>query len=192
MPAGGIAFPVEVTVTGQGFRPGVTVTIGSQPAGVVSATTTEIHATIPGEAAGTVNVTVANSDGTSASLPTAFTYTTGPVVYSISPQTGSATQPTVVTITGGNLANDSTVTVGGLAAPIQYFFSATSLEAQVPPNPALDASGKASGAVTVTNSDGQSFTLPDAFTWTRSPSPSATSPAPVSSNGKRVSHQPGS
>ena len=192
MPPGGIAFPVEVTITGLGFRPGVTVTIGSRNAGVVSASATEIHVTIPGEPAGTVNVTVANSDGTSAALPKAFTYTTGPVVYSISPQTGSATQPTVVTITGGNLTIDSTVTVGGLAAPIQYFLSATSLEARVPANPALDASGETSGAVTVTNSDGQTFTLPNAFTWTRAPSPSATSPAPVSSNDKRASYQPGS
>jgi hypothetical protein len=192
MPSGGIAFPVEVTVTGQGFRPGVTVMIGSRNASVVFSSATEIHATIPGEPAGTVNVTVANSDGTSATLPKAFTYTTGPVVYSISPQTGSVAAPTVVTITGGNLTVDSTVTVGGLAAPIQYFFSATSLEAQVPANSSVGAGGGTSGAVTVTNSDGQTFTLPNAFTWTRSPSPSATSPAPVSSYDKRVRYQPGS
>ena len=197
MPPGGIAFPVEVTITGQGFRPGVTVMIGSRNAGVVSTSATEIHATIPGETAGAVDVIVANPDGTSAVLPGAFTYTTGPVVYSISPQTGSAAAPAVVTITGGNLRNDSTVTVGGLAAPIQYFFSATSLEAQVPANPQVAPGGKISGAVTVSNSDGQTFTLPNAFTWSDSPKPSATpaptpSPAPTSNNQAAADSRGGS
>jgi hypothetical protein len=185
MPAGGIAFPIEVTITGQNFRAGVTVRIGSQPAGIVSLTATEIHATIPGAPVGTVDVSVTNLDGTSATLAKAFTYTTGPVVYSISPQTGSADQPTAVTIIGGNLSRDSAVTVGGLAAPIQFFLSSSSLEAKVPAKTALPPGGKTSGAVTVTNSDGQSFTLPNAFTWSDSPKPSpapTSSPSPTSSN----------
>jgi IPT/TIG domain-containing protein len=197
MPAGGIAFPVEVTITGQNFRPGVTVMIGPTGAGIVSATATEIHATIPGEPAGAVDVVVANPDGTSITLPKAFTYTTGPVVYGVSPQTGNAAEPTVVMITGGNFASDSTITVGGLATPILFLFSATSLEAQVPANPAVDAGGKISGAVTVTNSDGQSFTLPNAFTWsdarTPSPAPSRTpSAAPTSSNQAAANSRGGS
>jgi hypothetical protein len=197
MPPGGIAFPVEVTITGQGFRPGVAVMIGTAAAGIVSSTSTEIRATIPGEPAGAVDVVVANPDGTSATLPKAFAYTTGPVVYSVAPQTGSATGPTVVTITGGNLASDSTVSVGGLAAPIQFLFSATSLEAQVPANPQVAPGGTISGAVTVTNSDGQSFTLPNAFTWSdaRSPSPAPSptpSSAPTSNNQAAANSRRGS
>jgi large repetitive protein len=132
-----------------------------------------------------MDVTVANPDGTAATLPKAFTYTTGPVIYGISPQTGSATEPTVVTITGGNFSSDSAVTIGGLAAPVQFFFSSASLEAQVPANSGVPQGGKTSQAVTVTNSDGQSFTLPNAFTWSDSQKPSAapkSSPAPTSNN----------
>ncbi len=197
MTPGGIAFPIEVTITGQNFLPGVAVTIGSQAAGIVSASATQIRATIPGRPAGMVDVTVANPDGTSTTLPKAFTFTTGPVIYAISPQTGSATAPTVVTIRGGNLASDSAVTVGGLAAPIRFFLSSASLEAQVPPNTAVTPGGKVSGAVTVTNSDGQSFTLPNAFTWSDSakPSPSGapnSSPAPTSSNKSAADSRGGS
>jgi IPT/TIG domain len=120
--AGGIAFPAEVTLSGQNFRPGATVNIGSHAAGVISVSAMEIRATAPGGPAGTVDVTVTNPDGTSATLSKAFTYTTGPVVYGISPQSGSSAQPT--------------------------------------------------------------FTLPDAFTWTREPSATpAAPPAPVSNNG---------
>jgi hypothetical protein len=180
---GEIAFPAEVKVTGENFLPGATVQIGSQNAGIVSVSATEIHALAPGEAVGTVDVTVTNPSGTSATLSKAFAYTTGPLVYGISPQTGNATEETVIVITGGNLANDSTVTVGGKAAPIQFYFSRASLRAQVPANTEVASGGKTVGAVTVTNSDGQSFTLPDAFTWTREPSATpGAAPVPVSDN----------
>jgi large repetitive protein len=182
--SGEIAFPAEVKITGQNFRPGATVKIGSQAAGVVSVSATEIRATAPGEPAGTMDVTVTNPDGTSATLSKAFTYTTGPIVYEISPRTGTAAEPTVITITGGNLASDSSVTVGGQATPIQFFFSRASLRALVPMNTAVAPGGKTLGAVTVTNPDGQSFTLSNAFTWTWEPSATpATPPAPVSNNG---------
>jgi IPT/TIG domain-containing protein len=197
MTPGGLAFPIEVTITGENFLPGVTVTIGEQAAGIVDASATEIHATVLGQPAGAVDVTIANPDAISTTIPKAFTFTTGPVVYGISPQTGSATEPTVVTITGGNLASDSAVMVGGLAAPIRFFFSSASLEAQVPTNTAVTPHGKVSGAVTVTNSDGQTFTLPNAFTWSDSakPSPSAapnSSPAPTLSNKSAADSHGGS
>jgi len=181
IPAGGISFPTEVTVTGQGFKPGAQVTIGSLPASIVSVAPTEIHITAPGQPAGTMDVTVTNLDGSSATQPKFFTYTTGPIIYAISPQAGSPSATTAVHITGGNFHSDSVVTFGGLQAQIQYFFSATSLDVEVPANA---AGGKTPVSVTVKNPDGQTFTLPSAFTWTGSPSaPSISSPSPTSQKG---------
>lgn len=192
VPAGGIAFPTEVVITGQNFRNGASVKIGTQDAGIVSVAPTQIHATVPGEAAGVMDLTVTNPEGNSATLPKAFTYTTGPVVYSVAPQTGSSSAPSVVTMTGGNLSGDSKVTVGGLPATVQFFLSSTALEVQVPANPSVAAGGKISGAVVVTNADGQSFSLQNGFTWTGAPQPAPnvhptatpdpSAPSPTSTN----------
>jgi hypothetical protein len=176
---GAIAFPPEITITGQGFRPGAQVKIGSQAVGVLSVAPTEIHATAGGQAAGIVDVTVTNPDGSSATQSKSFTYTTGPFIYAISPQMGDAAMPTLVQITGGNFANDSEITFGELAAPIQFLFSSASVQVQVPANSATSRE-KTSVAVAVKNSDGQTFTLPGAFTWIASgPVPSIT-PEPTS------------
>ena len=184
---GTIAFPPEVTITGQGFRPGAQVMVGSQTAAIVSVKPTEIHVTLGGQTAGVVDVAVTNPDGSSASQPKAFTYTTGPFIYGISPQTGNAAAPTVVDITGGNFSNDSVVTFGELAAPIQFFFSASSIEVQAPANSTVGANGRTPVAVTVKNSDGQTFTLPNAFTWTSSqPAPAISSPEPSPSSKEGV------
>ena len=181
---GDIAFPPEVTITGQGFRPGAQVMVGTQAATIVSVKPTEIHVTLAGQPVGVVDITVTNVDGTSASQPKAFTYTTGPFIYGVSPQMGDAATPTVVDIIGGNFSNDSVVTFGGLAAPIQFLFSTSSIEVQVPANGAAGANGRTPVAVTMKNSDGQSFTLPNAFTWaTSQAAPANSSPAPTSKKG---------
>ena len=82
----GVGFPVELTVTGKNFRPGASVKFGTWDGGVVSVSDTRILVTTPGESAGTVDVTVVNPDGTSATLLKGFTYTTGPIVYTLSPK----------------------------------------------------------------------------------------------------------
>jgi hypothetical protein len=181
---GGIAFPTPATVTGSNFRPGATVKIGAEFALTVSVSPTKIEVSVPGQAAGTVDVTVTNTDGTSVTLPKGFTYSSGPIVYGLLPATGNAAMPTVVTVSGGNLQGDSAITVGGKPAPIQFFFSSGSLQAEVPPNTNVPADGKTSGAVVVTNADGQSFTLPNGFTWTSQQEPAA---APVSRTNERTS-----
>lgn len=183
---GGIEFPPEVTITGMGFQPGAQVIVGSQTAAILSVTPTEIRVTVAGQPAGVVDLTVTNSDGSSATQPNAFTYTTGPFLYGISPQTGNAAAPTIVDLTGGNFSNDSVVTFGGLVAPIQFFFSSSSMEVQVPANASVTGD-KSVVAVTLKNSDGQAFTLPNAFTWTTSQAaPAISSPPPSPTSLKSV------
>lgn len=184
--AGGIELPAEVTIMGQGFRPGAQVIVGSQTAAILSITPTEIHVTVAGQAAGVVDVRVTNLDGSAATQFKSFTYTTGPFIYGISPQTGNTATATIVDLTGGNFSSDSVITFGGLAAPIQFFFSTSSIEVQVPAN-ATAAGDTSVVAVTVKNSDGQTFTLPNAFTWTNSQAvPSISSPAPSPTSLKSI------
>ena len=166
-PAGSLVAPREVIITGENFQPGAAVKVGDRFSGVVSVSPTQIQATVLGEPAGIVDVIVSNPDGSTATLPKGFTFTTGPIVYGISPQTGTAAGATAVTISGGNLQPDSKILVGGQPAAIQQYFSSLLLTAQVPANAAAaSANDPVSADVTITNPDGQSFTLPKAFTWT--------------------------
>jgi hypothetical protein len=185
-PAGGISTPMAVTFTGENFQPGATVKVGDRFSGVVSVSSTQIQATVSGESAGIVDVTISNPDGSSATLPKGFTFTTGPIIYDVSPPSGTAADATVVTISGGNLQRDSKIVVGGRPATIEDYFSPLSLTAAVPANAAA-ANDPVSADVTITNADGHSFTLPKAFTWSGRPAapgassgaaPRATSPSP--------------
>ena len=65
----------SVTLTGQNFASGATVTFGGTAAtSVVVVSTTQITAKTPPHAKGSVNVVVTNSDGQSATLASGFTY----------------------------------------------------------------------------------------------------------------------
>jgi IPT/TIG domain len=65
----------SVTLTGQNFASGATVTFGGTAAtSVVVVSTTQMTAKTPPRAKGSVNVVVTNSDGQSATLATGFTY----------------------------------------------------------------------------------------------------------------------
>jgi hypothetical protein len=64
-----------VTIKGTGFQSGATVTFGGNAATKVTiVSTTSITASTPPHATGTVNVTVTNPNGQSATLLNAFTY----------------------------------------------------------------------------------------------------------------------
>jgi len=69
----------SVTINGSGFANGATVMIGGVPATNVNvASSTTITAVTPAHAAGTVSVTVTNTNGLSATLPNGFTYQAPP------------------------------------------------------------------------------------------------------------------
>ncbi|HKT69833.1 MAG TPA: IPT/TIG domain-containing protein, partial [Terriglobales bacterium] len=96
-----------------------------------------------------------------------------PTVSSVSPSSGSTNGGTGVTITGTNFSAGATVTFGGTTASNVNLVSGTSITATTPAH--------AAGAVTVTvtNTDGQSGTLPNAFTYV-SPTPTVSSVSPNS------------
>src|SRR5215469_11915990 len=152
--AGGTA----VTITGANFASGATVTFGGAAASnVVVVSSTTITATTPAGNAGAVTVTV-TVNGQSGSLPNGFTYTSSPIVNSVSPNSGPTAGGTAVTITGANFASGATVTFGGAAASNVVVVSSTTITATTP-------AGNA-GAVTVTVTvNGQSGSLTNGFTY---------------------------
>ncbi|MSQ30578.1 MAG: hypothetical protein EXR64_00900 [Dehalococcoidia bacterium] len=165
LPQGGTA----LTITGSGFVPGATVTVGGATAtGVTVVSPTQITATTPAGPAGAAHVLVINPGGAISGLANAFSYSTtapatpvsGPIaLISLSPATGPLTGGTSISIGGSGFVNGATVTVGGTVATAGVV-SPTQIVALTPP------SGTASSvAVTVTNPGGVSATMPGAFTY---------------------------
>jgi hypothetical protein len=152
-----------VTISGTNFVSGARVTFGGTAAtNVVVVSSTSITATTPAQAAGAVNVVVTNSNGQSGTLTDGYTYTASPAPTSISPTSGTTSGGTSVTISGTNFASGATVTFGGTAATNVVVVSSTSITATTPAH--------AAGAVNVvvTNSNGQSGTLTNGYSYTSS------------------------
>src|SRR5581483_2956122 len=113
--AGPVAGGNAVTITGAGFGPDTTVTIGGVPLGnpTVSGATT-ITGTLPpapGGVPAAVDVIATSSSGT-ATLARAFQY--GTVISSVVPSHGPAAGGTFVTIRGGGFLAGTTVLVAGV------------------------------------------------------------------------------
>jgi lysophospholipase L1-like esterase len=126
---GGTPGGTPVTVTGANFAQGATVRIGGVAAtNVVVVNATTLRAVTGPRAAGAADVTV-TSNGVPATLPGAFTYLVPPVVSSVSPNSGSTSGGTVVTITGANFAAGAVVRVGGVAASSVSVVNATTITA---------------------------------------------------------------
>lgn len=136
---------------------------GTSATNVTVTNSTTMTAVTPAHAAGAVNVVVTNPDGQSGTKASGFTYTTpqppAPTVTGVSPNTGPGAGGTSVTISGTNFVSGATVSFGGVAASNVNVTSGTSISAVTPAH--------AAGAVTVTvtNPDGQSGSLTNAFTY---------------------------
>jgi hypothetical protein len=149
-----------VTITGKGFQAGAAVAFGgTKSTAVTVGSSTQVNAMSPPGSSGTVAITVTNPDSQSASLPSAFTYSSGPSLTSISPNTGPVTGGTTVTILGSGFQSGAKVTFGGIAASSVTLVSSTQIQAVSPVSPA--------GTVTiaVTNPDSQSGTLDSSFNY---------------------------
>jgi hypothetical protein len=170
-----------VSITGTGFLAGATVTVGGTAAtGVTVVNSTSITATTPAHVVGPVNVIVTNSDTQSGTLTQGFTYTAisnpPPTLTGISPASGTAAGGTAVTITGAGFIAGATVSLGGTPATGVTVVNGTSITATTPAH----AAGTVN--VIVTNSDTQSGTLTQGFTYTAvsNPPPTLTGISPAS------------
>ena len=162
--SGPIGGGTVVTISGTGFLSNPGVKFGGVSATNVSATATSITGTAPGHAAGKVDVVVTNSDGQSATLTQAFTYSLpAPTISSVSPNSGPTTGGTPVTIIGTSFQTGATVTFGALPATNVVVVSATSITANTPLGPATQ---QLAVDVSVTNPDSTKATATGGFTYT--------------------------
>jgi hypothetical protein len=156
--AGGAA----VSITGAGFLGGATVKLGGTAAtGVTVVNSTTISATTPAHIAGAVSVIVTNTDSQSGTLAGGYTYTNpAPSVVSVAPNSGTANGGTALTITGTGILAGATVKLGGTAATGVTVVNSTTITATTP----VHTTGAVN--VVVTNTDAQSGTLTNGYTYT--------------------------
>jgi hypothetical protein len=175
--SGSTAGGTSVTITGTNLTGATAVDFGTTAAtGFTVDSDTQITATSPAHAAGTVHVTVTTPAGTSATSPAdEFTFVTpAPAVTSVSPASGSTAGGTSVTITGTNLTGATAVDFGTTAATGFTVDSETQITATSP------AHAAGTVHVTVTTPGGTSATSPaDEFTFV-TPAPVVTSVLPSS------------
>jgi hypothetical protein len=163
-PSGSTAGGTPVTISGTGFTAPATVKIrGVAATSVVVVNGTTITAVTPAGTAGLADASVViGSQG--ATLVGAYTYTTGPSVSAIAPNSGSTLGGAAVTVTGANFVNGATVSIGGVAATGVSFVNATTLMATT----GAHATGTVS--VVVRNPDAQTGTLANAYFYAPPPS----------------------
>lgn len=165
-PTGGLVTGgANVTVTGTGFASGATVRFGvTNATNVVFLNSTQLIATTPAAAAGTVSVTVTNPNGANQTIPNSFTFGVigagGPTITNASPNTGSTAGGTTITIIGTGFTGGSTVLFGGAASPSVTFHAGGSQMFVVTP-----ANNPGPATITIINSSGGASTLPGGFTY---------------------------
>jgi hypothetical protein len=168
-----------VTILGSHFTAVTAVAFGSIAAGSFTfVSDTSVLATSPAESAGTVDVTVTTTAGTSqTSSADRFTFTspTAPQVTSVSPTSGGTAGGTAVTITGVNLTGATSVSFGSVAATSFTVNSDTQIVAVSPPEDVGTVD------ITVTTPAGTSgLNSGDRFTYTNPLAPVVTSVSPNS------------
>lgn len=177
--AGPLSGGTAITITGTNFVGTPTVSIGGVACtNVVLVNSTTITCNVPARAtAATVDVVVTTTNGSSATTGTAndFTYTSGPIVTAISPNTGPASGVTTVTITGSNFTASGLVVRFGTVQATATFIDANTIIAVAP------AQSAGVVDVTVQTPGGTSpNTAADDFTYTGVSVPVVTSLAPTS------------
>lgn len=146
-----------VVLTGTGFGPGATVTIGGVAAvGCSTNSSTMITCLTPASSVGAKTVVVSFAGG-SATLTNGFTYQALGIT-AISPAIGSFAGGTVVTVTGTGFAPGTWAAIGGAAATACVVNSSTSLTCVTGPN-------SVGVKNVVVGLDQSSVTLSNAFTY---------------------------
>ncbi len=179
--AGVVGGGTVVTVTGTSLGGATAVNFGASVVAITSAninaTGTVITVNSPAHAAGTVDVTVTNAVGTSATS-SADLFTFGlPVVNAVSPAAGTTAGGTAVTVTGTGFGGATAVNFG---ASVVAITSATinSLGTVITVNAPAHAAGTVD--VTVTNAVGTSLTNPPSDQYTYEGQPTITGLSPSS------------
>jgi hypothetical protein len=170
--SGHIGGSKNLTLSGSNFAyaPSVpTITIGGQKAVNVTplAGGSALSFDVPAHAAGAVNVTVTNPSAKSATLSAGYTYSAAPSITYQSDASGHIGGTENLLLMGKNFSQNSglpTVTFGGVAGTNVSVYSGGSALFVDPP---AHAAGTVS--IKLINSDGQSVTLANAYTYSATP-----------------------
>jgi IPT/TIG domain-containing protein len=166
----GVLAGSAVTIAGAGFRPGATVTLDGTAAVARVNSGAIIFANTPPHAAGTVDLVVTNPDGERATLAGGYTYSVSPptpppppsAVTAVSPNAGSTGGGDYLTITGNGFRGGRSVivTLDGTVMAVAFANDTTiRLGRETPAHVAGPVD------VVVTNPDGETLTLPGAYTY---------------------------
>ena len=136
--AGTSAGGTGVTIDGANLGSATSVTVGGNPATVLSDSATQIIVLTPPGTPGPADVVVTTPDGTATDTG-GFTYVGFPILVSVSPSTGPTSGGTEITISGSNLSRVNAVSFGyqlSSAVPASSFTvnSPTSITVVTPPH----------------------------------------------------------
>jgi uncharacterized protein YegL len=117
--------------------------------------------------AGVVDVKIVNPDGQATVLTGGYTYLApppppAPELTAISPNTGLASGGEIIYIDGKNIDSKATIMFGLKSTDINYYYSSDRIRVIAPNSDGFIGSVD----ITVTNPDGQTFTLPQSYTYT--------------------------
>lgn len=158
--SGPISGGTLVTINGSGFASGASVSFGGANASSVNfISSTQLTAVTPAGSAGSVNVSVTNSDPGTGTLNSGFSYVGNPTITTVSPNSGPATGGTTVTISGTGFQSGAIVAFGAMLATSVTVMSPTQIQAVTP------AAAAGTVAVTVTNPDAGKATLTSGFSF---------------------------
>lgn len=144
----------ELTLDGNGFRPGYSFAIGDAKAATINMTYKRSVIRVPDVAAGVYRVNVLNAAGQIAAVgPSISVGTTGVVVKSITPGCATSDGNVAVTISGDGFVSGASVTVDGIAAGNVVVVNAQTITATLP------AIAPGNPAVAVVNPSGDRGTL---------------------------------
>ncbi len=188
--SGATAGGTRVTISGRRFAAGSGVSSvtfgGTSGTALLVVSDSTLEATTPASAAGPADVVVANASvGESATETAGFTFVSGPApaptVSSVAPAGGPPSGGTLVTVRGSGFQTGATLAVGAAPATGVTALTAGRISATTPPGPVGPA------AVTVTNPDTQSGSLPNGFVYSTPPSVTSVAPATgVTAGGETV------
>ncbi len=161
-----------ITLNGTNFYPGATVTVDSIACNTVNVSnSTTLTCVTPAGTAGAKAIVVTNPDGQSATAAGTFTYISPPTLTSVNFNRGALAGGVGITLTGTDFAGVTSVTIDGNACTGPITVSSTSVTCTTP------AGTAGSKNIILTNSDAQTSTLTNGYTYAAAPSVTSTSPS---------------